>query len=90
MKELDTMMGWYSGGAGGVGWLVMVAGMVAFWGLVVFAVVAIFRGTGRTNEPADRPPRGQPLQILDERLARGELDLDEYHARQDVLRGTGR
>ena len=91
MKELRTMMGWYyGGGTGWAGWLVMVVAMVAFWGLVIFAVVAIFRGIGRSNEPADRPSRRDPMQILDERFARGELDLDDYHARQDVLRGTGR
>ena len=81
------MMGWYYGGTG---WLVMVLVMVAFWGLVIFGVVAIFRGIGKTNEPAERTPRRDPMRILDERFARGELDLDEYHARQDVLRGAGR
>ncbi len=84
------MMGWYGGGAGWGGWLVMAVGMIAFWGLVVFAVVAIFRGIGRTNGPADQPPRRDALQILDERFARGEIDADEYHARQAALRGTNR
>ena len=84
------MMGWYNGGTGWAGWLVMVVAMVAFWGLVIFAVIAIFRGIGKTNEPAKWRPRRDPMQILDERFARGELDLDEYHARQDVLRSTGR
>ena len=90
MKELRTMMGWYDGGAGWAGWLVMAVAMVAFWGLVIFAVVAIFRGIGNTADPAQQTSRRDPLQILDERFARGELDLDDYHARQDVLRGTGR
>ena len=84
------MMGWYSGDTGWAGWLVMVAAMVAFWGLVIFAVVAIFRGIGKTDEPAERTTRRDPMQILDERFARGELDLDEYHARLDVLRSNGR
>lgn len=84
------MMGWYDGGTGWAGWLVMVVVMVAFWGLVILGVVAIFRGIGKTDEPVERTNRRDPMQILDERFARGELDLDEYHARQDVLRGTGR
>ena len=84
------MMGWYGGGTGWLGWLVMVVAMLAFWSLVVVAVVAIFRRIGKTNEPADRTPRRDPVQILDERFARGELDVDEYHARKGVLRGTGR
>lgn len=84
------MMGWYDGGAGWAGWLVMVVAMVAFWGLVIVGVVAIFRGIGKSDESAERTPHRHPMEILDERFARGELDVDEYHARQDVLRGTGR
>lgn len=84
------MMGWYYGGAGWAGWLVMVVAMVAFWGLVIVGVVAIFRGIGKTDEPAERSAHRHPMEILDERFARGELDVDEYHARQDLLRGTGR
>ena len=84
------MMGWYNGGTGWAGWLVMALMMVAFWGLVIFAVVAIFRGIGRTDERVERTTGREPMEILDERFARGELDLEEYHARQDVLRGAGR
>lgn len=84
------MMGWYYGGGGWAGWLVMAAAMVAFWGLVIFAVIAIFRGIGKTHEPAERSSGRDPLQILDERFARGELDVDDYQARQGVLRGSGR
>jgi putative membrane protein len=84
LKELSTMMGWYHDGVGWAGWLVMVAGMVAFWGLVVWAVIAIFRST-QTSPPADTAHR-EPLDILDERFARGEIDESEYQARADVLR----
>ncbi len=30
------------------------------------------------------------MEILDERFARGEIDADEYHARQATLRAAGR
>lgn len=83
------MMGWY-GGTGWGAWLLMAVGMVAFWGLVIFAVIAIFRGFAGRNESLDQTPRRDPLRILDERFARGELDVEEYHARQSVLRGTDR
>ena len=33
------MMGWYQDGVGWGGWIVMALVMVAFWALVVFAVV---------------------------------------------------
>lgn len=70
-------------GMGWGGWLFMGLTMVAFWALVVFGVVALFRGAGsRTvGEHRDREAR----QILDERFARGEIDAEEYRTRQDLL-----
>ena len=80
-------MMWWHNGMGWGGWVVMTLTMVAFWSLVVFAVVAIFRGDREIEQ--DQSPRGpDPERILDGRFARGEIDLDEYHARQDALRGA--
>ena len=79
------MMGWYNDGMGWGGWIAMTLMMVAFWGLVIFAVVAIFRGTTSATGPA--APR-DPMRTLDERFAKGEIDAEEYHARQAILRDT--
>jgi putative membrane protein len=79
------MMGWYHDGVGWGGWILMTLVMVAFWGLVVFAGLALFR-TQRSGE--SNPDRRDPMQILDERFARGEIDEDEYHARSSVLRAS--
>ena len=79
------MMGWYQDGMGGGGWVVMILAMVVFWALVVFAVVAIFRGT-RDVGPGVGSQRRDPTEILEERFARGEIDADEYRARMDILR----
>jgi putative membrane protein len=79
------MMGWYQDGTGSGGWVVMILAMVVFWALVVFAVVAIFRGT-RDSGPGNGNARHDPTEILEERFARGEIDADEYRARLDVLR----
>ena len=84
------MMGWYQDGMGWGGWIVMSVVMVAFWALVVFGVVAIFRGTGSNTRSADRSTDRDPMQILEERFARGEIDAEEYHNRADVLRTGGR
>ncbi len=82
------MMGWYHDGAGWGGWILMTLAMVAFWALVVFAVLALFRGT---RDSAERTPEHRdPIQILDERFARGEIGEDEYHARSSVLRASAR
>jgi putative membrane protein len=79
------MMWWYDDGTGWAGWLMMTVVMVAFWAAVIFAVVAIFRGTGESRGPS---PQSDPLQILAQRFARGEIDEDEYHARSAVLRAS--
>ena len=79
------MMGWYHDGMSWGGWLVMLLGMVAFWGLVVWAVVVLFRDTH--SEDA-RPTHHDPLDTLEERFARGEIDETEYRARADVLRSA--
>ena len=78
-------MMWNYDGMGWAGWLVMAVVGLAFWALVVFAVVALFRGNrGETNY--SRPGENYDArQILDQRFARGEIDAAEYHARQDVL-----
>ena len=82
------MMGWYHNGVGWGGWLLMTLMMLAFWALVIFAVVAIFRGIGQTNEDSvERPSRPLPLDILQERFARGEIESDEYESRARVLLG---
>jgi putative membrane protein len=80
-------MGWYQDGVGWGGWLVMTIAMIAFWALVVLAVVALFRGS--TNG-RDSTSDHDPMDILDQRFARGEIDEDEYHARAAVLRTSVR
>ena len=79
-------MGWYHDGAGWGGWLVMTVAMIAFWALVVFAVVALSRSATSSRDSASRE---DPMNILDQRFARGEIDEDEYRARSAVLRSSG-
>lgn len=78
-------MGWYHDGVGWGGWILMTLTMVAFWALVVFAVLALFRAQ---RFGASAPERRDSMQILDDRFARGEIDEDEYHARRSVLRDS--
>lgn len=60
----------------------MMVGQAIFW--VALAAVVIF-AIVRLGRPADR--RGGPEAILDERLARGEIDAEEYRARRALLTG---
>lgn len=84
------MMNWYDGGPGWGGWLAMTLMMLVFWGAVALVLVALFRGTGTrgVSDGSSKQERG-PLEILDERFARGEMDEREYQARREVLRKTG-
>jgi putative membrane protein len=89
-----TMMFWYGGGwawwQAGLMWLAM----IAFWALLIWAIYALV--TGITRRPEQAAPGGQrqpadARRILDERLARGEIDTGEYQRLRDVLQaGTGR
>jgi putative membrane protein len=71
----------------GGGWLMMILSTLALWALVVLVGLAIYRAgsTGRSASSGRNPQ-----QILDERLARGEIDPDEYRARQELLRASPR
>ena len=77
------MMFWYGGGWAFWQVALMVVGMVVFWALVIWAVYALVAGTGRWTGTGHGG--GGPRQILDERLARGEIDADEYRRLRDLL-----
>jgi putative membrane protein len=73
--------------AWGFAW--MGIGMVAFWGLVIAAVVVLVRHLGRLERPMGERPADRPLppeQVLAQRFARGEIDEDEYSRRLETLR----
>ncbi|MGK2933524.1 MAG: SHOCT domain-containing protein, partial [Solirubrobacterales bacterium] len=95
-KERSTMRGWYNNGGMDAGtWLAMILMMSIFWGAVIFAGMMIFRGTAnsrgdRNSAPTDQTAHRDPMDILDERFARGEFDNEEYEARKAVLLGSKR
>lgn len=72
------------------GWMLMALMMVVFWGGVAWVIVNVVRHGGSASAPAHAsgPPtqRTGPEDILHERFARGELDVEEYHHRVDALR----
>lgn len=72
-------MMWWGGDWSWGAWLLMVAMMLGFWALVIWAVTSFVRG-GRAGLP-----RGAE-DVLAERFARGEIDEDEFQRRREVLR----
>ena len=65
-------------GMGTAGWLLMGLFWIALLALVVFAMVRLFptHAHDTINEPADRGD--EPREILQRRLARGEIDVETY------------
>ncbi|MEU1866406.1 MULTISPECIES: SHOCT domain-containing protein [Streptomyces] len=83
------MMFWYGDGMNGWGWFAMSAGMVLFWGLLITVAVMLFRTLDRAGErPSGSRPSTSAEQILGERLARGEIDEEEYRRRLTALRSS--
>ena len=89
------MMFWNGGGwawwQAGLMWV----GMIAFWALLIWAVYAVVKSITTRDagqpEPSGGRPAADPRRILDERLARGEIDAEEYQRLRDILDGgTGR
>ncbi len=59
-------------------WLLMTVGMIAFWGLVIYGIVWLVRG-GQNPQRPEQPPEQSPKEILQRRLAEGEISIDEYN-----------
>ncbi len=74
--------GWY-------GWFMGPLMMIVFLAVTVVIVVLIVRwlsGSGRDEAVAPRTRAGPtPLDILEERFARGEIDKDEFEERRRLL-----
>lgn len=78
-------MHWNNDHMGGAGWIAMSIGMVAFWALVITAVVMVYRSTSGAKSGSHHAERLTPVQVLGERFARGEIDESEYASRLAVL-----
>lgn len=72
--------GWWVGG------LLM---MIVFWGAVFLLFFLALRHFGHRHE-APAPPSQEPaaIETLKMRLARGEIDTDEFQRRVDLIRNT--
>ena len=77
------MMGWGNHGYG-MGWFGGIF-MILFWAVIIVCIVFAIRylTTGKVG-PVERAG-GDPLKILQERYARGEIDTEEFEERKRVL-----
>lgn len=79
-------------------WLLASTALVLLWGGAIWAAIGLLRARGTAGMRNDRPRSGgtaraegdDPLasaeRILAERMARGEIDVDEYRSRSAALR----
>jgi putative membrane protein len=83
MHDWNDSAGW--------GWTMMVFG-VLFWASIIVLGVWFVRtwSSPRVNAPSSAPSTASAQQLLDERFARGEIEVEEYERRRDVLRGASR
>ena len=74
-------MMWGNGYAMGWGmWLLIGLGTVGFWVLIAVVVRALMTGNARSSTGGS-----DALQVLNDRLARGEIDIDEYQYRRRLI-----
>jgi putative membrane protein len=87
-QEVVPMMNGYA--MSGWGWLLMTLSMLSFWALVAVLALALLRRPGQPDQQRqpDQQPRPGAEEILAQRLARGELDADEYRQRLQTLQET--
>lgn len=69
------MYPYYGGSPGWGGFVLMTLGMVVFWGGLLAIVVVLLRRHD-----------GTALRILEDRLAKGEIDTDEFERVRKTLR----
>ncbi len=69
-------MGWLGWGLGGLF-------MVIFWVLIIWAIIAFFRGCHGSSHWMEGKDRA--LEILKERYAKGEIDKKEFEEKKKDL-----
>jgi putative membrane protein len=87
------MMNGWNGGMGAAGWLFMSLFWVLLLVVIVWAAAQLFPGRREPVATATGPALGsgeQPQQILDRRLASGEIDVETYEKLRETLAKPGR
>jgi len=67
--------------------VLMESGMIIFSGLVIWTVYSLFFGTTRANGGGQRIEG--PRQILDQRLAKGEINPEQYRQARELIDHDG-
>jgi putative membrane protein len=76
------MMGWYGGEMGPLAGLAIIAFWAILLGLIVWAVGRLLPGSSGEMTAASSE---SAVEILDRRLANGEIDMHEWQAQRSAL-----
>lgn len=80
MHDWNDGWGWHGMGLGWLFWIVVI-------GLVVWLAIMLARSAGGRDVRVPDEPARSAREILDERLARGEIDDQEYARKRKLLDG---
>ncbi|MBN2719475.1 MAG: SHOCT domain-containing protein [Proteobacteria bacterium] len=83
------MMGWGGQGYGmwGMGWFGGIM-MFFFWVIIIVGIILVVRYLLSGQHAGSGVPRDRdPLDILKERYARGEIGTEEYEEKRKILEG---
>jgi putative membrane protein len=83
--EVAVMMFWHSGGWSFGQVALMGVVMIVFLGLLIWVAYALVTGTSRRPRSAPGERSGSAAEILDERLARGEIDAEQHRRLQGLI-----
>ena len=61
----------------------MAASMIVFWGILIWGALSVMRNSSSSNRGLEA---NDPEQILRARFAGGDIDVEEFERRRDVLR----
>ncbi|MBU1341031.1 MAG: SHOCT domain-containing protein [Proteobacteria bacterium] len=69
-------------GSGYMGWF-----MILFWGLLLVTLILLIRWVVKLPQSKESGQGKDPLAILNERLAKGEIEVEEYREKKQLLTG---
>jgi putative membrane protein len=67
-------------------WIAMMLMMIVFWALVILGAVGLVRSFAGGHHTIHRR---DPAEVLDHRLASGEISVEEYRERRELLKERG-
>ena len=80
-------MGYWDYGMDWWMWVLMIAGTLGLWVTAIAVARSVFPARRARKRPA-APAGLEPARMLDERLARGEIGVEDYHRARKVLTGA--